>query len=40
MMMNRAEALKAVQETSFVMVELNEYLNTHPACSSGLAAYQ
>jgi len=40
MMMNRAEALRAVQETSFVMVDLNEYLDTHPTCSSGLAAYQ
>lgn len=40
MMIGRAEAMKTVQEASFVLTELNEYLDTHPGCASGLSAYQ
>lgn len=40
MTMGKAEAMKAVQESSFVLTELTEYLDTHPGCAGGLAAYQ
>lgn len=38
-MIGKQEAMQNIMETSFVLVELTEYLDTHPACSSGLAQY-
>lgn len=39
-MNGRWEALRAVWETAFVLQELIEYLDTHPADTQALSAYR
>lgn len=39
-MNGKKEAMRDVMETGFALVELGEYLDTHPTCQSGLARYQ
>lgn len=36
----KCEALQAVNEAHFTLLELVLYLDTHPCCSAGLARYQ
>ncbi len=39
-MNSRKEAMRDVMETGFAVVELTEYLDTHPTCANGLSRYQ
>lgn len=39
-MITKDEAMRTVMETGFAVVELGEYLDTHPTCPNGLAKYQ